>query len=247
MKPRINIVQKLACTSWGCSAKTLKITTQAMVLSIAEYCSPVWMNCCHTKKVDVEINKALRVISGSVQSTPVEWLYILSNLPPPFITRQEAALRECKKIAEATELPIHNDISSAPPTSRLKSRKPFWQFYRTSGNMDPRNTRWKNWWEGVNVRNKDLITDPTKEVNGMNLPRKLWLRLNRIRTGHGCCAYMLHKWKFIESPLCECGEIQTMDHIVQHCNIHRFTGDIQEINSLSERFIKWLGDLKVEI
>lgn len=41
LKPRVNLIQKLAGSSWGCSATTLRITTQAMVLSVAEYCAPV--------------------------------------------------------------------------------------------------------------------------------------------------------------------------------------------------------------
>ena len=50
LKPRINLVQKLAGSNWGCSGKTLRITTHAMVLSVASYCAHVGMNSCHTKK-----------------------------------------------------------------------------------------------------------------------------------------------------------------------------------------------------
>lgn len=60
LKPRINIVQKLAGSSWGCSGKTLRVTTQALIMSIADYCSPVWMNSCHVKLVDTQINVALQ-------------------------------------------------------------------------------------------------------------------------------------------------------------------------------------------
>lgn len=141
LKSRVNIIQKLAGTTWGCTAKTLKVTTQAMVLSVAEYCSPVWKNSCHVKMVDTEINKALRVICGAVHSTPIEWLHILSHIPPSYISRQEATLRECKKISEDTELPIHRDMMTAPIVPRLKSRKPLWEFYRTFDEMDVLKTR----------------------------------------------------------------------------------------------------------
>lgn len=60
----------------------------------------------------------------------------------------------------------------------------------------------------------ELVDDPNTELNGCELPRRTWLRLNRIRTGHGCCAYLIHKWKFVESPLCQCGETETMEHYV---------------------------------
>lgn len=69
----------------------------------------------------------------------------------------------------------------------------------------------------------------------MNLPQPLWLRLNRIRAGNSCCAYMLHKREFIESPLCECGALQTMEHIS-----HRIKSYISEINRLSVDAMNWL-------
>ena len=247
LKPRINIVQKLAGSSWGCSAKTLRITTQALVMSIADYCSPVWMNSCHVKLVDTQVNVAMRLISGSVQSTELEWLNVLSNIAPIHLLRQESALRECEKIKMNNELPIHGDIESAPNTLRLRSRKPFWCFYRDSTNMDNLMNRWRCWWQNVSVHNKQLITDPTLEVNGIELPRRTWLRLNRVRTGQGCVAFLLHRWNIIESPLCQCGEDQTMEHFVQLCPIHRFEGDIHEIHDVSDRARIWLENLAVNI
>lgn len=55
LKSRVNLVQKLA----GCSAKTLRITTQAIILSVAEFCAPVWMNSTHVKQVDLQIKNHL--------------------------------------------------------------------------------------------------------------------------------------------------------------------------------------------
>lgn len=113
LKSRVNIIQKLAGSTWGCSAKTLRITTQTMVMSTADFCSPVWMNSAHTNKVDTQINRALRIVSGAVDPTETEWLYVLSNVAPPHITRQESALRECRKIELDRDLPISKDIESA--------------------------------------------------------------------------------------------------------------------------------------
>lgn len=66
LKPRLNLIQKLAGVTWICSAQTLRITTLAMLLSVADYCSPVYMNSCHVDKVDIQINAALRIICGAV-------------------------------------------------------------------------------------------------------------------------------------------------------------------------------------
>ncbi len=247
LRSRINVVQKLTGTSWGCSAKTLRITTKAMILPIADYCSPIWMRSAHVKLIETQINVAMRIITGTVHSTPTSWIYALSNIPPTAILREQSAIRECIKIRDDPRLPINNEIQSAPTTPRLKSRKPFWTFYRNFHEMENLKTRWKQWWTDSEVTNRELIDDPTTEVEGADLPRKLWSRLNRIRTGHGCCAYMMHKWGLASSPLCECGEPQTIDHIVRHCVIHRFTGTMDELNHINGRAINWLENLVVNI
>lgn len=97
------------------------------------------------------------------------------------------------------------------------------------------------------MNHQRLIPDPTVEVKGLNLPRKIWLRLNRIRTGHGCCADLLNEWGLSDSPMCECGEVQTMQHLVQSCRIHRFEGGIEEINDISADAINWLTNLAINI
>ncbi|XP_037051003.1 uncharacterized protein LOC119084960 [Bradysia coprophila] len=247
LKPRIHLVQKLAGSNWGCSGKTLRITTQAMVKSVASYCAPVWMHSCHVKKVDTQINSALRIICGAVQPTELEWLYVLSNITPAHISREEAAIKECKKIANDPDLPIYKDIDTAPDTLRLRSRKPIWCFYRKVENMDLLKDRWKAWWQETSVYNKDLIQDPTEEVKGMDLPRRTWKRLNRIRTGQGCCASLLHKWKVIDSPLCQCGQIQTIDHIVSACALHKFSGTLLEIHQATDDAVDWLRDLAIDL
>lgn len=150
--------------TWGCSAQTLRITTLAMMMSVADYCSPVWMNSCHVNKVDTQINVALRIICGAVQPTEVEWLYVLSNIVPVHISREESALRECQRIREDNELPIYEYIISAPTNLRLKSRKPFWCFFRNSNNIENLKSRWRQWWIDTSVYNKELVDDPTAEV-----------------------------------------------------------------------------------
>lgn len=247
LKSRVNIIQKLTGTTWGCSAKTLRITTKAMILSVAEYCSPVWMRSAHVKLIDTQINVALRIITGTVHSTPTPWIHVLSNIPPASITREQSAIRECIKFRNNPELPIHTDITSAPINQRLKSRKPFWIFYRNHTNIEDFKSRWKSWWNVSTVKNSALIHDPTIEVRGFNLPRKIWLRLNRIRTGHGCCAEQLNKWGLTDSPLCECGEVQTMLHLTRDCSIHSFKGSLEEINDVSDDAINWLTNLAIDI
>ena len=60
---RVAFIRRLAGTTWGASAKTLRISTQALVFPAAEYGAPVWSRSPHVKKVDVAINSYLRTIS----------------------------------------------------------------------------------------------------------------------------------------------------------------------------------------
>ncbi|KAJ3596533.1 hypothetical protein NHX12_002939 [Muraenolepis orangiensis] len=47
---RVALIRRLAGTTWGASAKTLRISTQALVFSAAEYCAPVWSRSPHAIK-----------------------------------------------------------------------------------------------------------------------------------------------------------------------------------------------------
>jgi len=54
---------------------------------------------------------------------------------------------------------------------------------------------WRDQWTQSNIPNNNLVPDPNQGVMGMDLPRKEWSILNRIRTGHTCCVDMMHKWR----------------------------------------------------
>jgi len=79
---------------------TLQINTLALVYSAVEYCAPVWINSEHTNKLDTQLNQAMRIIEGTLKSTPLKWLPVLSNIAPPKIQRKQALIREW------TELPL---------------------------------------------------------------------------------------------------------------------------------------------
>lgn len=60
LRTRNNIIQKLANTSWGADAETLKTSALALVYAVAEYCSPVWLNSNHVSKIDTELNHTMK-------------------------------------------------------------------------------------------------------------------------------------------------------------------------------------------
>nr|CAI5850760.1 unnamed protein product [Callosobruchus analis] len=115
--------KRLCGTTWGASADTLRTSSLALVNSTAEYCAPVWLNSCHTKVADVQLNNTMRLISGAVCPTPTYWLPLLSNLYPPQVRRTGALVKEFRKLQENPNLPLHSDIPTLR-RNRLRSRKP---------------------------------------------------------------------------------------------------------------------------
>lgn len=246
LKTRNNLLCKLAGTTWGANARTLRTTALALIYSSAEYCSPVWQNSSHVTRIDTQLNTTMRLISGTISSTPTSWLPILSNIHPPCLRRQRATKLAWDKYRSLPEkFTITADIENPPPT-KLKSRKPLWleDYLYKPLNIDK---EWKTKWETVKtlVYNGDLIKDPTMEVNGLDLSRKIWVMTNRLRTGHGKCNSMLFKWKLVPSAACLCGHpSQTIEHIVKECPRTKFNGDFTAIHSLVPEAIEWIQHLE---
>jgi hypothetical protein len=94
-------------------------------------------------------------------------------------------------------------LSSVSPP--LKSRKPLW---KEEFLMEPFSKSGKAAWQDVDIFNKNLIEDPTKQLPGFDLPRKIWCKLNR--TGHGKSIICCFTGTFVKS---ECGaEKETIQH-----------------------------------
>jgi hypothetical protein len=73
---------------------------------------------------------------------------------------------------------ITQDMANLPPF-KLKSRKPLW---KEEFLMQPfsKSDYWKAAWQEVDIFNKNLFEDPTKQIPGFDLPRKIWCKLNRL-------------------------------------------------------------------
>jgi len=72
-------------------------------------------------------------------------------------------------------------------------------------------------WSSDSVINHTIVTDPTIRQPGFHLPRHTWSPMNRFQTGQGPCRANLHKWGLAQSPSCDRGQRQTMNHIVDTC------------------------------
>jgi len=194
VKSRNNLLSKLAGSTWGANAETLRTSALAHCYTVAEYCSPVWSRSAYTNAVDAQLNASMRLISGTLRTTQLPWLPVLANMPPPHLRRKAA----CDKLLHNVELlpdwSVHDDVfnHTAP---RLSSRKPIWF------DMIPVDVmaRWRSDWQSSSVVNKHLVCDPTVRPPGFNLHRSTWSMWNRFHTGQGCCAANLHKWHIAPS------------------------------------------------
>ena len=238
-RTRNNLVHMLAGTTWGAGAKTLRTSALALCYSVAEYCAPVWRNSAHTNLVDVQLNNTMRTITGSVRCTRTDWLPVLSNIAPADIRRELATSKMILRARDKPELPLLTDIDFHP-RPRLKSRRPIWSNLPDEALtiQDLWRTRWQN--QTIDVPNKSLIKDPTIQLPGMDLPRGQWSLLNRFRTDAGPCRNSMHAWGYIASPLCECGEPQTMRHVVNECPLTCFDGGISELHLAQDAAFNWL-------
>jgi len=87
--------------------------------------SPPEMPRINTGQVDVQLNSTMRLIFGTLRSTPLPWLPVLSNIELQALRRKAATDKLVEKIVKHDSWPIQPDILSLP-LLRLTSRKQLW-------------------------------------------------------------------------------------------------------------------------
>ena len=207
----------------------------ALCYSVAEYCAPVWTRSAHTQLVDVQLNSTMRLISGTLQQTPLAWLPVLSNIAPPALRRKAATERLVQQVSQHPDWGLNKDLSNHP-WYRLPSRHPLWKDAQSTDIA----TQWREDWKSAKVVNCDLVADPAIRQPGFDLPRMQWSLLNRFRTAQGPCRVNLKKWGLASSELCDCGVPQSMSHIVEQCPITKLDGGLKALHKADNTACIWL-------
>jgi len=177
----------------------------------------------------------MRLISGTVRSTPLPWLPVHTNIEPTALRRRAATDKLITQAECHRDWPLYDDIFHPPPL-RLESHKPLWRDLQTIEVT----SRWREDWQSAMVVNSTLVVDPTIRLPGFDLHRRQWSLLNRFRTGQGHCNACHKKWGFTDNELCDCGEIQTMSHIVNSCPLTKFDGGLLRLHEADEAAVDWL-------
>jgi len=177
----------------------------------------------------------MRLISGTLRSTPLPWLPVLSNIEPPALQRKAATDKLVEKIIKHDSWPIQADILN-PPLLRLTFRKPLWLDLQP---VDIK-SRWTHNWKSAQVVNSHLVCDPTIRQPGFDLPRQRWSLLNRFHTEQGHCGACRRKWWLTDTDLCPCGETHTKHHTVESCPLTKLNGGLSRLHSVDEDAVSWL-------
>ena len=64
--------------------------------------------------------------------------------------------------------------------------------------------------------------------------------MNRFRAGQGPCLDNLQTWGLAQSPSCDCGHRQTMNHIVDRCPLTKFEGRLNLLHEAGDDAATWL-------
>ena len=251
---RNNLLRRLSGQTWGASLNILQTSAVRLVYAPAEYCAPTWSHSTHTKKIDIALNSTMRIVSGCLRSTPVDYLPVVSGIVPPDIRRSSHTLKICAK-AKANQTHLLHEItrnSDINPNLLLNTRKSFHpqctQLHNTPTADTPTSgQRLHGTLDGKanSTRLQKYISTPNKHPPGHDLNRHCWVRLNRLRTGHGRFGHMMQKMGLREDAACSCGEAkQTAEHVINFCPDTTCYGDCL---ALDKAATDWLHKLKIDV
>ena len=146
IRKRIDVMKYLSSTHWGASQKVLKCFYLAFIRSKLEYGSLIYSSTSKTNlnKLDVLQNKALRLILGGRNTSPISSLEVLADIPPLEIRRDflksQFYLKQLYKplndktaitleISNSNDIPDESQIIPNSLTGNIKKLMSYFYFY----------------------------------------------------------------------------------------------------------------------
>ena len=189
----------------------------------------------------------MRLISGTMQPTPIAMLPIVAGIPPADIRRDHLVLKLAEKADDLSSL-----VPSLPadaPLQRIR-RHHFAtraEKLRSCSPLSPSwvEDRWTEEWERSNTALHEFVTKPSQKPTGHHLDRQPWVRLNRLRTGWGKTHSFLHMIGSPDDDKCPCGAPQTVRHLLQECPLFMPPNGRNGLVHLDDETVEWLRDVPV--
>lgn len=180
--------------------------------SMSKYYKPIWGGHLDTD-LDIQLNGA-----GTLKSILLPWFSVLTDIfelsgDSWLCCMSTRKLSLTKSSRFMTTLFTCLTLDLMPPTF-WAAEKAFFFFSSSSFNSEYTGCLQ---WAVSDVNNQHLIDDPTIELPGFLFHQRQWMTINCIRIFHGRCAHPMHKWRIEDLPQCECGDLQTIKHIVNNC------------------------------
>ena len=188
----VELLRRLAGSSWGADATVLRKATIALVHFTAEYCVPVWCRSSHTRFIDKSINNALSIVTECLHSTPTDNLFILSGIQSTKLCAKKLYcieivahrsqnisymkgsylhfLRSFGNLNQDTFVPAVLELLNDP--SQLGTRVARWTKYR-----------WSMEWQKNTSRLHTFIGVVGPPLLGISFPRPAWVKLNCHQIG----------------------------------------------------------------
>ena len=247
---KLQVMQKAAlrtATGYTQDTNIQHLHDETLTLPIHEHLQlhfPVWERSAHAHKVDPVLNDACRAITGCLQPTNVENLYLLAGISPPAVRRSVTAQREREKQVNDNRHPLYGHNLSR---KRLKSRNSF--MYATDELIQsPSTRRLEQWSQHLQSVPHRLPQTPSECLaSGASGTWTEWRCMNRLRTKMGRCKHNLRKWKYTDEDdtTCDCKEgDQTMEHLLE-CLLLRQTcslDDLMVYNDVAKECVRqWIG------
>ena len=188
---RNNLLRTLSISKWGRNASTIITTALALSYSVPGYAAPVWARSAHAYKLDSELNSA---ITGCLNPTNIEKLYLLSGIAPPSIkpdvcARVEKAKQETNK--------VHSLHGTIPADRRLKSRNCFLHSVKPAN--PPKVIRCSEWLRRTTKTPHRISVNLDESLaRGHDSPWTTWRCLNRQLTGYTCSKEQRKKWQYLD-------------------------------------------------
>jgi hypothetical protein len=129
---------------------------------------------------------------------------------------------------------------------RLRSRSVIWTI--DPGPLQDGNRigdRWReSWLSNVPVHGY-IVDDASAVPYGFDLKRREWVILNRFRSSQGKCTYLMHRWGYSKSSVCNCGFAQQTTTYILDCPLRPFKGGLTVLHQVSSEAVVYLKNLDV--